>query len=129
MSRIILFKGLKTGEKDHWVYGHYFSSVEEDGLVHYIFNTIFGAVEVYDHSICEFTGYTGTHGTSVFEGDIVRYKGAVGKVVYEVETCMFMMCFPLNRSRWSFDSIEGPISVLGNIHYNTDLMKALGWKE
>lgn len=87
-----------------------------------------GFVVGYDHRSDgmvwqQFTGLKDKNGKEVYEGDILMHKGAKGIVIYENSNAMFMVRFPLLRSVYSFDSIEGEIEIIGNIHENPELLK------
>lgn len=66
-----------------------------------------------------YIGVNDKNGERIFEGDKILHKGAKGVVYYEFEIAMFMIKFDIPMmSTYSFDSIEGEIEIIGNIHEN-----------
>lgn len=64
----------------------------------------------------EYTGLTDKNGFKIYESDYISYLGAIGVVFYESDTAMFMVRFEISKSAWSFDSMQGELEVIGNIH-------------
>lgn len=73
-------------------------------------------------NLMQFTGLKDKNGKEIYEGDIITYLDAIGKVYYNDDACMFMIRFPLNRLSLSFDSLDDVIKIVGNIHENPELL-------
>ena len=116
MNREILFRG--KDENGNW---------HEGDLVHDAFDGTSKIVkigimapksypvEVKPETVGQFTGRTDEFNVRIFENDIVLYAGAKGVVFYDSDSAMFMVKFEENRSRWSFDSMDEKIEVIGMI--------------
>jgi hypothetical protein len=69
-----------------------------------------------------FTGVKDEVQNKIYEGDILLYLGAKGVVFYEEDTAMFLVKFKTNCSNWSFDSMDEPYEIIGNIYQNPELL-------
>ena len=133
MKREIKFRGKKI-DNNEWVYGGYFSSSEEEGLVHYIFCSINGAEPVIAETIGQFTGIKNVLQEEIYDGDIVKieFKEAfnsknyinISEVIWSESSLRWDVPvyngakhgLPLN---WGgYESLE----IIGNIHENKELL-------
>ena len=146
MNRGIEFRGKRCAD-GVWVYGDYVAGDSRD--VSFIFpcdiTSLFcvgGRYEVYENTICEFTGLVDKNGVKIFEGDIVRrmdsafgyvdtgvvkYDCHLGAFVLEYESYgrtyqgTFKKGFSDNDGKCT---IEGTYSyeLIGNIYDNPELL-------
>jgi uncharacterized phage protein (TIGR01671 family) len=125
--RTIKFRGKKISNNE-WSYGCYFYNGNEHGIVN---NKAFTGswVEVHPETVGQFTGLQCKNG-DVYEGDIIKDKGKIMKVIWKKEACQFWLIWKdfkgVNRFKplsatygddtdyLSNDSLE----IIGNIHEN-----------
>ena len=143
MNREIKFRGQRVDNRE-WVTGDLCKSIsgapcimptaffatrefeeQEDNEPQVISDSlaIGGFYPVKPETVGQQTGLKDKNGVEIFEGDVSMYKGAKGFVFYDDNTAMFMVRFPLLRSVYSFDSINGELEVIGNIYSNLELLK------
>lgn len=129
--REILFRGRPDDGSD-WVFGDLIHRrickydiviirTEDSGFDNY------NEYEVVPETVGQYTGLTDKNGTKVFEGDIVtRYFDDFGLIEYEVEFDQgeFLLIPIEDRTdTWAIRiSGESEITVIGNIHDNTELL-------
>lgn len=111
--REIKFRGLSKGK---FIYGDIVRAILGGNIHFYIQPLDSKRVEVEMNTISQFTGLIDVNRYAIYEGDIVKYQGAIGNVSYDDITGMYVINFKLNRSVWSFNSIEEPVEVIGNIY-------------
>ncbi|MFZ7121769.1 MAG: YopX family protein [Eubacteriaceae bacterium] len=122
-NRLIKFRGIRKRDfPRNFVYGYLVKKVDSINNGYFIIDNC-SIIEVNEDTVEQFTGLTDKNGKEIFEGDIVIYMGATGKVYYESYSAMFMVRFNLHRCVYSFDSMDEEIKVIGNIHENKDLLK------
>ena len=126
MNREIKFRGIEIGTKGQFVYGGYFNSSEEEGLLHYIFCNVIGAVNIYDHTVAQFTGVYDKNGKEIYEGDILDFGNKNYVPVVFDNGCFNVFDEPLG---WDFNSEEIPVKtnfnyceIVGNIYENPELL-------
>jgi uncharacterized phage protein (TIGR01671 family) len=131
--RTIKFRG-KSIDNEKWIYGGFFNSSEEEGLVSYVFDNINGAEPVEINSIGQFTGMKDRNGIDIYEGDIVN-SGA-GEILWCELESMFKVkwhgeVFKRVRGQNDRYTLNGePLfmnahiawEVIGNIHENPQLL-------
>lgn len=123
--RPIIFRGkLKDKEQadffNDWFYGDLIHC--NDGSICIRQQETGQELEVIPETVGQYTGRNDKNGVDIFEGGIVTYSGAAGIVFYDKDSSMFMVSFQLHRSRYSFDSLDEEVEVIGNIHDNKNLI-------
>lgn len=128
--REILFRGKDQNGK--WYEGQliknklgYFISTEENPhyCSEYGYIELDNPIKVKPETVGQFTGLTDKNGVKVFEDSIINYLGSIGVVFYDKDTAMYMVNFKLHKSNWSFDSMDEPFEIIGNIHDNPEYLK------
>lgn len=113
MNREILFRG--KDENGNWHEGDLMQNyIHHQGFLTIVQNGCI-YIRVIPETVGQFTGRTDEFNVRIFENDIVLYAGAKGVVFYDSDSAMFMVKFEENRSRWSFDSMDEKIEVIGMI--------------
>jgi len=130
MKREIKFRGKKI-DNNEWVYGGYFSSSEEEGLVHYIFCSTNSAEPIILETIGQFTGLKDKNGIEIYEGDIVELFGwgsqntSEGKsvIIWDID----INGWDFERSNYTEDRYDfikaiDNCKITGNIYENPKLL-------
>jgi len=106
MNREIKFRALYDGV---W----YYQTLEE------IITTTLGAFRLGLHKT-QFTGLHDKNGKEIYEGDIVKFWGGVGKVIYFSTYASFRIEYTENDL---FDlNLNADIEVIGNVFENPELL-------
>ena len=133
--REILFRGKRTDD-GKWVMGfylfdkfdHYIESYSIDENAHGVLYPYPQTDEVIPETVGQYTGLTDKVGKKIFEGDIVRCRGAdydrraamVGQIVF-CDCCFYV------DSNKSYDMTAMELcdrfEVVGNIHDNPELLE------
>lgn len=119
--REILFRGKDfSGVINHnWCFGCL--DITENDRAIIIYSDRFGnkcRVLVNPKTVGQYTGLTDKNGTKIFEGDIVRWCGIKGIIVWEGHKF-----YVKSNLIWDF-SDDDCIEVIGNIHDNPELLRS-----
>ncbi len=122
MNREVKFRGKKI-DNNEWVYGGYFSSSEEEGLVHYIFCSINGAEPVISETIGQFTGVKNVSQEEIWEGDILEFPFEMG-IAYVINDGFRFAVKSQGSESVDYEGKEvlEYTSTIGNIHDNPNLL-------
>ena len=122
MNREIKFRGKKI-DNNEWVYGGYFSSSEEEQLVHYIFCSINGAEPVMSETIGQFTGVKNVFQEEIWEGDILEFPFEMGIAYVINDGFRFAVKSPGSEAvDYEGEEVLKYTSTIGNIYDNTNLL-------
>lgn len=130
--REILFRGKRT-DNGEWIEGYYFRSEQ----LHFIilsnstgsFNQgvccahIDYCYNVLPETVGKHTGLADKNKHPVFEGDIIKYDGRYGKVVYWPKYAKFIVVFPDWFTDFGYHLMPEYFEVVGNIFDNAELLK------
>lgn len=123
MKREIKFRGKKI-DNNEWVYGGYFSSSEEEGLVHYIFCSINGAEPVIAETIGQFTGIKNVLQEEIWEGDILEFPFENGIAYVINDGFRFAVKSPGSEAvDYEGKEVLEYTSTIGNIYDNPNLLQ------
>lgn len=123
MKREIKFRGKKI-DNNEWVYGGYFSSSEEEGLVHYIFCSINGAEPVIAETIGQFTGIKNFSQEEIWEGDILEFPFENGIAYVINDGFRFAVKSPGSEAvDYEGKEVLEYTSTIGNIYDNPNLLQ------
>ena len=130
--REILFRG-KRIDSGEWVYGGY--RVEKIGeypiavfIIEHLTSGVFENHRVDPETVGQYTGLNDKNGKKIFEGDIVNitYNTTVENAVIEYKGASFYGS--TFADCWELDNYY-EIEVIGNIHDNPELLKAVAKNE
>lgn len=123
MKREIKFRGKKI-DNNEWVYGGYFSSSEEEGLVHYIFCSINGAEPVIAETIGQFIGIKNVLQEEIWEGDILEFPFEMGIAYVINDGFRFAVKSPGSEAvDYEGKEVLEYTSTIGNIYDNPNLLQ------
>lgn len=110
--REILFRGIKTETKGEWIEGYFKIIHGKCYIVNYDYSPF--EVEVYEHTVSQFTGILDVKGNKIFEGDVLNYDNIEGIVNFKDGS--FFVRFEYLRSLHLLGELERDLEIIGNIH-------------
>ena len=140
--REILFRGKTPSQEQHfddgeWVEGYYVNATEEYGNgertseiisleAERIYSgeyTSWKSFDVYESTICQFTGLYDKNRNKIWENDIVKYleDGEIYKCNWDVGNCEYMLCNEEHSFGLGY-CIGEELEVLGNTFDNPELL-------
>lgn len=129
--REILFRGRRV-DNDEWVYGFLVeaTNVITDKKATFIFKQKVRAAtyftEVKPETVGQFTGLTDKNGKKIFEGDVVKYDGSCGEIVFFEYHGAFMSKEKDIYLEWLSKIPRygtGIMEIIGNIYDNKEILE------
>ena len=122
--REVLFRGKRT-DNGEWVKCSETYIRDGDGI--WLSDENLNVVTVIPETVGQYTGLTDKNGNKIFEGDILKAFGYIYVIMWDSIRAMFYLRDPVYRVTSDFYNYCGSdLSVIGNIHYNPDIIKGGG---
>ena len=122
--RNIKFRG-KTGttEGKKWVYGYLYKikSFFSEDYQYFIKNEHLQETSVDEDTIGQYTGLKDRNMKEIYEGDIVKYKNMLGKIIFLQGA--FQLSDFYDEEEWILGYINEDLEVIGNIYDNPELLE------
>lgn len=122
--RNIKFRG-KTGttEGKKWVYGYLYKikSFFSEDYQYFIKNEHLQETSVDEDTIGQYTGLKDRNMKEIYEGDIVKYKNMLGKIIFLQGA--FQLSDFYEEEEWILGYINEELEVIGNIYDNPELLE------
>lgn len=115
--REIIFKG-KTVNGNEWVCGY---PIYHQDSKQYRIEFGESSFDVYQESICQYTGFKDKHGNYIYEGDICHNIDGVFRVVWDEIKGAFIMRFA-DGDELYMEEMWDDTEIIGNVYDNKDLM-------
>ena len=120
MKRNIKFRGKFLDDTSEWLYGNYVY-IEDDVFQHKIADKSGKLLDIDINTLGQFTGLHDKNGKEIYDGDIVKYKNMLGKIIFLQGA--FQLSDFYEEEEWILGYINEELEVIGNIYDNPELLE------
>lgn len=134
----ILFRA-KRKDNGEWIEGYYYKRIQEGKVVDAIerYNGNIDSIEyyeIYQNTLCQFTGKNDKSGNKIWENDIVSavwysyiepIEDITGRVIFDQEWCAYVICDECMKTKSELNGCGAytyEFEVLGNVFDNLELI-------